>query len=82
MSEAAPETPAVEATPVVAQTPSSAASTETVVERIAEEAVSLVDAVKSLIGFLHDHRTAGDAEVAQAISAAEKAVAAHDAAQA
>lgn len=67
--------PKVEATPVVAQAPSSSVVKEIVAD--VERAVPAIeDAVRNLIALVKDHRRAGDADVEAALADVDAALAA------
>lgn len=69
------EAPAPEATPVVAQTPSSAAKPEA--PSFEERVIKTVEeAVGVLIDLVKDHRRAGDADVENALADVHAAIAA------
>jgi hypothetical protein len=76
----APEQPAQEAVPVVAQQPSSASTTQQ--PEVASEAVveplPLQEAVKAVLIFVKAHRTVGDSDLDAAVADVEAALAAQD----
>lgn len=76
----APEQPAQEAVPVVAQQPSSASATQQpeVAPEAVDEPLSLQDAVKAVLTFVKAHRTVGDSDLDAAVADVEAALAAQD----
>ena len=69
------EEPKVEATPVVAQAPSSSVAQEVVAD-VERAVLSVEDAVRNLIALVKDHRRAGDSDVEAAMADVDAALAA------
>jgi len=76
----APEQPAQEAVPVVAQQPSSASVTQQpeVAPEVVSEPLPLQDAVKAVLIFVKAHRTVGDSDLDAAVADVEAVLAAQD----
>jgi hypothetical protein len=76
----APEQPAQEVVPVVAQQPSSASTTQQpeVAPEASVEPLPLQDAVKAVLIFVKAHRTVGDSDLDAAVADVEAALAAQD----
>lgn len=83
MTDTTPEVPAlpeVTATPVASRTPSSASPTQApeVAPETEKEPLPLADAVRVLIVYVRDHRTAGDSDLAAALADVEAALPVQD----